>query len=237
MSSEILNIIKACCKKGDLPYTEPHADKKISETININISPVVTNVIQAYKMEIIHEGIKNPYTLRGLIHLPPKENFYSSSNYNHIIIHESNHRLSLQKGLSTDYIAAYMNYKADKSSERDFKAIEKAFRYNQQDVLTVAEKSLMVAYAKDETAIELSSYLLMKKIGIKPDPRDTAYMMWNISENNKTLEKMGIDFTRDFMTLNEIVTRTDKLQNISTKEYEKVNNIVLDRHKDRERER
>lgn len=102
--------------------------------------------------------------------------------------------------------------------------------------MTESEKNLAAAYSKDETVIELCTYSMMKKIGIEPDKRDTAYTLWNIAENNKTLEALGKGFAKDYIAMGEIYKRTEKLLSISVKAYENANNIKIDNHKSNEKE-
>lgn len=237
MSKEILNLIDEFSQIKNAPYIALFSKENVSDKNSICINSGISNCLNELDISVKHKNIDFCCLSKFEIILPPKERFFSNSNYNHAVLHEFNHRISVIADLSSDYTSSYLSYKKEYGSAPDFDKIVKSFQENCQDMLNPAEKCIMAAYSKDETAVELSSYMMMKKIGIEPDKRDTAYTMWNIAENNKTLEKLGIGFARNMINLSEIYKRTDRLLSASMETYEKVNHIKLENNRQKEREK
>lgn len=232
---QIIQEIKLC-SKNEFKYISLFDNNVVSKKDDITINQGLLKTLRAYQFIIEHRNIDYVYGTKTQLNMPIKERFYSTSNYNHAILHELTHLIGKYAGQSKDYSSAYLQYIEEKKSIPDFNNLMKSFQTG-DTVLSSAEKSLVTAYAKDETAVELTAYKLLEKIGIKPDDRDTAYMRWNISANNRNLEKLGIGFLKDITNLNEIVTRTDKLLTVATKEYERANNISLSQEISKRKER
>lgn len=224
------------CSKNEFKYIALFDKDVVSKKSDITINQGLLKTLNAYQFVIQHRNIDYVYGTKTQLNIPIKERFYSNSNYNHAVLHELTHLIGKYVGQSKDYSLAYLQYMEEKKSIPDFNDLMKSFQTG-RTVLSSAEKSIITAYARDETAVELTSYKLLEKIGIKPDDRDTAYMRWNISANNKSLEKLGEGFVKHATSINEIVTRTDKLLTVATKEYERANNISLSQEISKRKER
>lgn len=222
---EIIKEIKRNCAEGK-QYTLLYDEKHVVGTERIHLSRSIIKICDALDLSIKHSYSNYAGLKTKVINLPTKGQFYSESNYNHAVLHEITHQLAKINGLSKDYASAYFQYIDEKQLTPNLKDLMQNFEKTGK-ILSPAENNLIVAYAKDETAVELATYQMLQKMGIKPDAIDTAYMNWNISENNKILTSLGKGFNQEIQNLNEIVSRTDKLLTITIKENEKINNVDL----------
>lgn len=122
MSSDIIKLIKTACNNSN-QYSSLYSNNNSSKNDTVIISDKVYNLISNYNLSINSKNGIDPHSENNTIFLPDKNTFYSSSNYNHVILHEVNHRISLQNNLSDDYKKAYIAYSKDKSATHDFEGI------------------------------------------------------------------------------------------------------------------